>query len=668
MTRALHFVATFFMLALSVQAADTLYVSAIAEPGGDGLTWSSPYRSIGAAVTAAVEGDEIWVAQGTYPVTSTMTISNGVSLYGGFLGREPLRELRDWYRYPSVLLAMEETGTILQMVATDSSTRIDGIVFEGATTSAVKVDGGAPAFYNCMFRNNSGSVGGAIAASDIGRIRLEYCVFQENTSATDGGAVYLDGCNDEVGEFGPMIAECLFFKNKSDLGGGLHVSDCSGLLQLSSTVFVENEALFGGAISATNVYTYITNSTFLRNALTLKNLDRGRSIFINSAHVQNSAFYGGDEQDSTPHITVVTTPENDTATIVSRSNLVELDRDLGFWTSDPQFEDIDDVFGPDGFFGTDDDGLRLQWSSPIRDGGVIDQFVNHQNTDVIGNPRLVGRKVDCGAYETQRPGRLTPPEVMAMLREGSLVLYFRHAKTDWDQRDRGPSAECFPGRNLIHEGRDQSREIGKHMVAMEVPKGDGFSSTACRCWETCDLMMGYYEKKSYWAGGGGDEIMASRFADLQTPPVNGVRVIISHDNVANMIFNPSGGGEVMTTAELHEGDALMVRPMGDTMEVVAHWTSDTWERYHVRFPDEVVSVDEEFVNEITDLRVWPTPASSSLNFYSEQPSDVKVVDVSGIIVLTARVHGTTTVSVENLAPGVYMARDSAGRSAKILVR
>jgi hypothetical protein len=57
----------------------------------DGTTWGKAYQTITAALAAASEGSEIWVADGTY--VDKITMKQGVSLYGGFLG--PGRGLRD---------------------------------------------------------------------------------------------------------------------------------------------------------------------------------------------------------------------------------------------------------------------------------------------------------------------------------------------------------------------------------------------------------------------------------------------------------------------------------------------------------------------------------------------------------------------------------------------
>jgi hypothetical protein len=341
---------------------------------------------------------------------------------------------------------------------------------------------------------------------------------------------------------------------------------------------------------------------------------------------------------------------------VGRSNVIERDYDYGFWQFQPDFVDTSDLDGPDNIYGTDDDGLNQLPGSIGRDGGYLDAYVNHRQHDVIGNPRLVGRKIDIGAYESQRDGRMGYREVMKEMRKGGLVFMYRHGKTDWDQKDKGPSPECFPGRNLIAEGREQCDEIGKAQRMLGVPQGEAFSSPACRCWETLQIMVGRYEKKDHWAGGGASgQTEQRRLQDLSTPVTSGNRFISTHDAVCQAVYNGYGTGELITTAEYMEGDALIVRPLGGTEnEILAHWCSENWTRYHVRFPDEETDVYED-PHRAADVTVAPVPASEIVRIGSSRAGQIRIVNVLGVTIATVDLTSSqlSTVDVSAWPSGRY---------------
>jgi hypothetical protein len=631
--------------------ADTLYVAPSASAGGNGQSWSTAYSALGDALAKWQSGDEIWCAAGQYQVPQAgYPVSNGMRIYGGFKGNETLREQRDWYRQRTVLnsaLGM----SIFTLTACDSITRIDGFVLQGTRSAAVLVNGGSPRIFNNHFRACSTTTdGAAIRMNGGGRIQIEYCVFEDCRADRFGGAVYLNSDITSAAwnrQWGPFIGQCFFVNCSAQRGGGLYIADCPGTTQITSSVFAGNSAVdAAGAIGSESSDVYLNNSTFSRNTLTGSTVIGGKSAAMSAGAIQNCLMWNEDE-DTTSHVLQLV-PQGDTSKLVGRANVIERDFVYGFWQFAPDFVSVDDVDGADDIYGTDDDGLVLLPGSIGRDGGYLDTYVNHRQHDILGNPRLVGRKLDVGAYEAQREdGRLGFREAMAEMRKGGLVFMYRHGKTDWDQKDRGPAPECFPGRNLIAEGREQSDEIGKAQRMLGVEQGEALTSPACRCWETLKIMVGRYEERSYWAGGGGTGPTAqSRLRDLSTAVSNGNRFISTHDAVCQSIFNPNGGGEVITTAEYMEGDALIIRPLGGTdHEVLAQWCSETWTRYHVRFPDETTNVQSE--SPVAGrIIARPIPARDVVHLTSPRPVRLVVVDLFGTTVASADVDSTLTTSID----------------------
>jgi hypothetical protein len=640
--------------------ADTLYVAPSATAGGIGQSWSTAFSSIGDALAKWQLGDEIWCAAGQYQIPQAgYPVSNGMRIYGGFKGNETQREQRDWYRQRTVLNS-SMGASIFMLTACDSITRIDGFVLQGTRSTAVLVNGGTPRIFNNHFRSCSTTTdGAAIRMTGGGRIQIEYCVFEDCKADRFGGAVFLNSDITSAAwnrQWGPFIGQCFFVSCIAQRGGGLYIADCPGTTQITSSVFAGNSAEdAAGAIGSESSDVYLNNSTFSGNTLSGSSVLGGKSAAMSAGVIQNCLMWNEDE-DTTSHVLQLV-PQGDTSKLVGRANVIERDFVYGFWQFAPDFASVDDVDGADDIHGTDDDGLVLLPGSIGRDGGYLDTYVNHRQHDILGNPRLVGRKLDVGAYEAQREeGRLGFREAMAEMRKGGLVFMYRHGKTDWDQKDKGPAPECFPGRNLIAEGREQCDEIGKAQRMLGVPQGEAFSSPVCRCWETFQIMLGRYEKKDHWASGGASGASAqARTRDLCSPVSSGNRFISTHDAVCQSIFNPNGGGEIITTAEYMEGDALIIRPLGGAEnEVLAQWCSETWTRYHVRFPDEITDVQPELSAE-GKVTVRPVPARDVVRLTSPRPARLVVVNLLGAIVASADVDSTlsTSIDVSSWPPGTY---------------
>jgi phosphohistidine phosphatase SixA len=166
-------------------------------------------------------------------------------------------------------------------------------------------------------------------------------------------------------------------------------------------------------------------------------------------------------------------------------------------------------------------------------------------------------------------------ELLAALRAGGYILYFRHADTDHRQSDdRMTSMEdCAAQRNLTDRGRDHSRAIGEAIRALGIPIGAVLASPLCRTVETATLAFGAARKSpAVRASGPLPPGSPGRFpalrALLSTPVAPGANtVIVGH---AYPYFTLVGG------QYLSEGEADVVRPRGADFEVVARVSLRQW--------------------------------------------------------------------------------------------
>lgn len=86
--------------------------------------------------------------------------------------------------------------------------------------------------------------------------------------------------------------------------------------------------------------------------------------------------------------------------------------------------------------------------------------------------------------------------LIEQMRNGGLVIYWRHTKTDWSVRDTDLSDmdRCSTQRNLNEEGRRDARHVGEAFKRLGIPVGRVLTSDFCRNRETAELAFGRYER------------------------------------------------------------------------------------------------------------------------------------------------------------------------------
>lgn len=223
--------AAFSVCVLSVflqpAVGEVLHVNAgLASGGNHGASWSDAFQGptgLQAALTAAVAGDEIWVAQGTYrtgeagvnPLVS-FQLKDGVAVLGGFAGGETSSTQRDPASRVCVLtgdvlgddLTSPNTGRwenayhVVRATAVGSATVLDGFTVEGGYArsrpgglfpdvsrgSGVLLESAAsPVIRGCRFTRNSVQGMGAGIVAQGGTPVIEWCVFEQNMAPVGPG-------------------------------------------------------------------------------------------------------------------------------------------------------------------------------------------------------------------------------------------------------------------------------------------------------------------------------------------------------------------------------------------------------------------------------------------------------------------------------------------------
>jgi len=180
------------------------------------------------------------------------------------------------------------------------------------------------------------------------------------------------------------------------------------------------------------------------------------------------------------------------------------------------------------------------------------------------------------------PGRSSSPvreisnaALLAELRRGSYILYFRHTSTDFSRDDVKSRSDddCANQRPLTDKGRDEAHRIGAAIRELKIPIGKVLASPRCRTLETAMLIFGRAEPAMEARGGPATPENTARYAQLKRifsqplPPGTNL-VIASHGNPFYGIAGPP---------YLAEGEAAVVKPLGKDFEVVGRVRWDAWD-------------------------------------------------------------------------------------------
>ena len=173
------------------------------------------------------------------------------------------------------------------------------------------------------------------------------------------------------------------------------------------------------------------------------------------------------------------------------------------------------------------------------------------------------------------------PAMVANLRQGGYLIYFRHASTDWGQKDT--AGEDFENRaaqrNLNDAGKAEAAAIGRAFKTLGIPIDTVYANPMLRCRDTAELAFGKHRvvvelfRK-------GPEYRARRIQILSTAPNAGFnRVVVGQqDQLIPLIPG-------LHRDELRESEALVIQPLGGGQyKVVAQVTLADWARLAAAHP------------------------------------------------------------------------------------
>jgi parallel beta-helix repeat protein len=312
------------------------------DDSADGTSWGNAKRTVQAGIdAAALLGGEVWVAAGTY--AGCVTLRNHVYLYGGFAGSETSRDQRNSRVHVTVLDGQRQ-GWVLTSYGGHRIGAVDGFTITNG--GGYTGEGGVDLEYSsCTVANNIvvGNAGTGI------RARMSWATIAGNTIArnvdgTQGGGLY-------AGFGDPTIVNNTIVGN-AGRGGGIYL-DNSYAVMTGNTIVANT----GGAVHhADNCNTTTANSIIAFNAGGFS------SGGTNTVFVRYSCIYGNGTPDYTGGVANIRV--------------------------DPMLASI--AYG----------NVHLQPGSPCINAGNNGD-VPAGWSDIDGQPRQTGLKVDMGADESE---------------------------------------------------------------------------------------------------------------------------------------------------------------------------------------------------------------------------------------------------------------------------
>jgi len=381
----------------------------------DGSSWTRAFPNLHDGLAAAVSGDTIRVADGTYVpddgsgVTpgdraASFAIPDNVTVmcgYAGYGASNP--DARNVDTYPTILsgdLKGDDLWGILNI--SDNSYHVVSSTGSGTLDGATITDGNA---------NGSGDYGcGGGVFLRASTLRINACKIHGNKADFGGGVACMEG-------IAPVLINTEITGNWAHIFGGCLYNDDANI-EMTNCLVTGNTAsmadiLGGDAILNAMGSLDITNCTIADNRpghgapgnkRTIVNLVWGPG-FVDTISIKNSIVRnGGNEVWSTEPGIVTLYSNNIEGGTGGFSGFGNIDQD-------PLFKNPG-TFGIEGGWFFDDDGYTLLAGSPSINAGNQSLLPAGLSVDLNGDARVQGGQVDQGAYEGTGLPPLPPAVVL----------------------------------------------------------------------------------------------------------------------------------------------------------------------------------------------------------------------------------------------------------------
>jgi probable HAF family extracellular repeat protein/parallel beta-helix repeat protein len=411
-----------------------IYVDDDASGANNGSSCADAFIYLQDALTAAWSGDEIHVAQGIYTPdsnstdpngssdrTATFQLINGVTIKGGYAGTgTPDPNARDIQLYETILngdlngndiavndphdlrnepTRAENSYNVVRCTRTDETALLDGFTVTGGNSNGTYLEysnGGG------MFNDNSSS-------------KVSNCTFIGNNHC--GIAYFYNNT--------PTLTNCTFIGN--DLGVSNHYDSSSTLRNCTFIGNREGIESYGGI-------TTLTNCIFSGNRwAAFFDYSNSKPILMNCTFSGNTNVIGVDG-DAIAIFNNCVLWGNERLQYDYDGELIINYSCIQGWTGGLDGTgniDADPCFVEPGYWDANDvwvnGDYHLLPGSPCIDAGEPDYVSGPNETDLDGRPRVIGGRIDMGAYELPifAEARFVPRTINLASKGKSITCYIR---------------------------------------------------------------------------------------------------------------------------------------------------------------------------------------------------------------------------------------------------
>jgi hypothetical protein len=369
-------VAIFTALFLFHASGATLFVSLNStNPVPPYASWNTAATNIQDAVDVSTNGDLVLVTNGVYQSSGRLSSDGATNC------------------------VIVTNAITLKSVNGPAATLIDG---RQLMRGVYLPDGAILAGFTIT--NGNAFDGGGVWATNGGSAIVSNCVLAGNIAGDWGGGAY-----------GSQIISSLIIQNRAYSGGGVAYSQVTNsviqsnsgaaygggaeLANLWYSKIFQNTAGYGGGADASSLY----GCLIVSNAAVIGGGVEHPSSLVSCTVVGNLAgqLGGGCDGGNFTHNCIVYYNFVSTGTESNFSGIVRMNNCCT--TPLPDFGSINNITNAPSFVDCANGDFHLQSNSPCINSGNNPNLILIGNTDLDGNPRIVGGTVDIGIYEYQTP-------------------------------------------------------------------------------------------------------------------------------------------------------------------------------------------------------------------------------------------------------------------------